>query len=91
MYERRMSHRRTIDLALDFQGVEAKTRNVSSAGVLFEAANGPLVGANIEFTIRLSATSEKLHCKGTVVRVEEVAGVSTVATRLEQVWLETAN
>jgi len=54
--------------------VEATTRDVSSNGLLFVAANLPRIGSSIEFTIEMpsevmgSPTDVSVHCKGRVVR-----------------------
>jgi hypothetical protein len=54
--------------------VEATTRDVSSNGLLFVAANLPKIGSSIEFTMDMpsevmgSPTDVLIHCKGRVVR-----------------------
>jgi hypothetical protein len=54
--------------------VEATTRDVSSNGLLFVAANLPKIGSNIEFTMDMpsefmgSTTDVSVHCTGRVVR-----------------------
>jgi hypothetical protein len=54
--------------------VEATTRDVSSNGLLFVAANLPKIGSSIEFTLDMpseimgSPTDVSVHCEGRVVR-----------------------
>jgi len=54
--------------------VEATTREVSSNGLLFVAANLPKIGSSIEFTMDMpsevmgSPTDVSVHCTGRVVR-----------------------
>lgn len=68
-----------------------ETRNMSSAGILFQTSEPIEVGEFIEYFITLPPTAEsaypvRLHCKGKVVRRDAVAaeGVSRFAATLER-------
>jgi len=58
----------------DFQGRISETRNLSSGGVLFTSESQLPVGEPIEYLITLPTGKEshavKLHCIGTVIRLE---------------------
>ena len=54
--------------------IEATTHDISSTGILFEAATLPEVGSSVEFTMNMPSevmgwTSDvAIHCTGRVVR-----------------------
>ena len=52
------------------------TRNISSGGVLFNAEQGPDIGASIEYVISLGGSSDQkisLRCIGKVLRTNRSA------------------
>ena len=94
MIEQRRNQR--FDLRLPFEVIRAgasakatgETKNVSSSGVLFAAAIPMSVGEPIEYCITLpkapgSRTDVRLHCIGTVLRVERGSGCAATLERYE--------
>ncbi len=74
--------------------VEATTRDVSSNGLLFVAANLPKIGSIIEFTMEMpsevmgSPTDVSVHCKGRVVRHHQSEHESMAAAVIDQYELK---
>jgi len=74
--------------------VEATTRDVSSNGLLFVAANLPKIGSNIEFTIEMpsevmgSPTDVSVHCRGRVVRHHQLDNESMAAAVIDHYVLK---
>jgi len=94
MIEQRKHQR--FDLKLPFQilrseeggGTTGETKNVSSSGVLFEAASPLPVGESVEYFITLPKTgvgnlAVRLRCVGRVVRGVEDNGFAATLGRYE--------
>jgi hypothetical protein len=70
--------------------VEATTRDVSSNGLLFVAADLPKIGSSIEFTMDMpseimgSPTDVSVHCTGRVVRHQQSEHESMAAAVIDQ-------
>lgn len=71
-------------LAVDVEGVTARTRNISATGVYFETDAdlplGSLLNLNVQFT--QGGRKHWLACEGTVVRVTHADGNHGVAASL---------
>lgn len=71
-------------LAVDVEGVAARTRNISDSGVYFESdvdrPLGTLLSLNVQFT--QGGRQHWLACEGMVVRVTHADGHHGVAARL---------
>lgn len=74
--------------------VEATTRDVSSNGLLFVAANLPGIGSSIEFTMDMpsavmgSATDVSVHCMGRVVRHQRLEDEWMAAVVIDEYFLK---
>lgn len=82
--EHRAATRFDTTLAVDVEGMNARTRNISANGVYFEADGdiplGSLLNVNVQFTH--GGRKHWLLCEGKVVRVTREAGCTGVAARL---------
>jgi hypothetical protein len=71
-------------LAVDVEGLSARTRNISATGVFFETdvdlPIGTLLNLNVQFT--QGGRTHWLSCEGKVVRVTQADGHNGVAARL---------
>lgn len=71
-------------LAVDVEGMTARTRNISATGVYFETdvdlPLGSVLNLNVQFT--QGGRKHWLACEGTVVRVTHADGHHGVAARL---------
>lgn len=71
-------------LAVDVEGLQARTRNISASGVYFETEVdlpvGTLVNLNVQFTH--GGQQHWLACEGQVVRVRRADDCHGVAARL---------
>jgi PilZ domain len=74
--------------------VEATTKDVSSNGLLFVAADLPTIGSSIEFTMDMpsevmgSPTDLLVHCTGRVVRHQQSEHESMAAAVIDQYVLK---
>lgn len=74
--------------------VEAITRDVSSNGLLFVAANLPKVGSSIEFTMDMpsevmgSSTDVSVHCIGRIVRHQHSDDELMAAVVIDEYFLK---
>ena len=74
--------------------IEATTKDVSSNGLLFVAANLPRIGSSIEFTMDMpsevmgSATDVSVHCIGRVVRHQHSQDESMAAAVIDEYFLK---
>ena len=74
--------------------IEATTKDVSSNGLLFVAANLPRIGSSIEFTMDMpsevmgSATDVCVHCIGRVVRHQHSEDESMAAAVIDEYFLK---
>jgi hypothetical protein len=74
--------------------IEATTKDVSSNGLLFVAANLPRIGSSIEFTMDMpsevmgSATDVSVHCIGRVVRHQHSEDESMAAVVIDEYYLK---
>jgi hypothetical protein len=74
--------------------IEATTKDVSSNGLLFVAANLPKIGSSIEFTMDMpsevmgSATDVSVHCIGRVVRHQHSEDESMAAAVIDEYFLK---
>ena len=70
--------------------IEATTKDVSSNGLLFVAANLPRIGSSIEFTMDMPsevmgwASDVSIHCMGRVVRHQQTEEESMVAVVIDE-------
>jgi len=69
--------------------MQAQTRDVSFRGLYFVADRGLEVGSHIDFVLTLPktitmATDVRIHCTGSVVRVEPRNGQDGVAAQIER-------
>jgi hypothetical protein len=82
--EHRTAARFETALAVDVEGLSARTRNISATGVYLETdvdlPLGSLLNLNFEFTH--GARTHWFACEGKVVRVAHADGQSGVAARL---------
>lgn len=83
-HDHRSADRFDTDLAVDVEGLVARTRNISATGVYFETdvelPIGSLVNLNVQFT--QGGQKHWLSCEGKVVRVIHEEGHHVVAARL---------
>ena len=74
--------------------IEATTRDVSSNGLLFVAANLPKIGSSIEFTMDIpsevmgSTTDVSVHCIGRVVRHQQSEDKLMAAAVIDEYFLK---
>ena len=74
--------------------IEATTKDVSSNGLLFVAANLPKIGSSIEFTMDMPSEimgSEKdvsIHCTGRIVRHQRSEGEAMAAAVIDEYFLK---
>jgi hypothetical protein len=86
--------RLALHLKTEHGVVEATTRDVSSNGLLFVAADLPQIGSCIEFTMDMpseimgSPTDVSVHCTGRVVRHQQSEHESMAAAVIDQYVLK---
>ena len=70
--EQRHDKRFMTVLAVDLDGTEAWTRDVSATGVYFETRDARPLGSLVNFLLEVSISGERLNliCEGEVVRVD---------------------
>ena len=74
--------------------IEATTKDVSSNGLLFVAANLPKIGSSIEFTMDMPSEVMGLdhdvfiHCKGRVVRHQQLQHELMAAAVIDEYFLK---
>jgi hypothetical protein len=74
--------------------IEATTRDVSSNGLLFVAANLPKIGSSIEFTMDMPSevmgfsSDVSIHCFGRVVRHQHSEVESMAAAVIDEYFLK---
>ena len=70
--EQRHDKRFMTVLAVDLEGGEAWTRDVSATGVYFETSNARPLGSLVSFLLEVSISGERMNviCEGEVVRVD---------------------
>lgn len=82
--DHRAAARFDTELAVDVQGLTARTRNISANGVYFETdvdlPIGSLLNLNVQFT--QGGRKHWLACEGKVLRVTHESGHNGVAARL---------
>ena len=86
--------RLALHLKTEHGVIEATTRDISSNGLLFVAADLPKIGSSIEFTLDMpsevmgSPTDVSVHCTGRVVRHEHSAHELLAAAVIDQYVLK---
>lgn len=85
-----------LELRLETEAgpVDATTKDVSSNGLLFAAAQLPRIGSSIEFTLKMPAqvmgwaSDVQIHCSGRVVRHQHTGGESMAAAVIDEYFLK---
>jgi hypothetical protein len=83
-----------LHLKTDDGMIEATTKDVSSNGLLFVAANLPKIGSSIEFTMDMpsevmgSTTDVSVHCIGRIVRHQHSEDESMAAAVIDEYFLK---
>ena len=82
--EHRQAARFDTAIAVDVEGLAARTRNISATGVYFETDVDLPVGTPLNLNVQFTHGGRKhwLACEGTVVRVTHGDGQHGVAARL---------
>jgi nitric oxide synthase oxygenase domain/subunit len=82
--DHRAAERFETSLAVDVEGLSARTRNISATGVYFETDVELPLGAVLALNVQFTQGGRKhwLACEGTVVRVSQQDGQHGVAARL---------
>ena len=87
--DRRAAPRHAVTVPIRTEMGTGTTRNVSATGVLFEIGGvGMRLGTALDFWLRLSTVSNRLRCRGRVVRVEPGLHGFAVATTIDACWFE---
>jgi hypothetical protein len=74
--------------------IEAMTRDISSNGILFEAAVLPEIGSQVQFSMDMPAqvmgspTGVSIHCTGRIVRHQTNGHESMAAAVIDQYFLK---
>lgn len=83
-----------IRLTTEYGLVDARTRDISSNGLLFEAIPLPRVGSSIEFTMNMPSevmgwnSDVAIHCVGRVVRHQCSGEEQMAAAVIDDYYLE---
>ena len=84
--EKRASERIEVEVPVVLEGSEAKTRDISWAGIYFMTDQYYATGRNLNFTLDLShalpGKALQLKCEAEVVRTEKINGKLGVGARI---------
>ncbi len=84
--QKRETQRVSVALPVELDAGRGTTRDVSVSGVFFETGHSFLLGSPISFSLVLEHVDPigpvRLHCQGSVVRVERRSGTVGVAVAI---------